>query len=277
LKVRIRNGLLLNLVGLGVMVFVLFLPSSTLQVVLGLPFLLFFPGYALLLPLFPKRESINGTERVALSLALSIVVIPLLGFILNYTPWGIRTEPIVFSSVLLIFICSIGGWLRTARLAKQERFSIEFQLKVPGWGVNTLERVLYVILVIVILGTLGTLGYVFAKPRVGETFTEFYILDSEGKATAYPRQLKAGEEETILIGIINREHEMVTYWIEIKPEGVVSSKLGPIVLEHNERSEQPAIFTLDKPGEEQKVDFLLYKQGQSEVYQALSLWVDVRE
>jgi len=54
---------------------------------------------------------------------------------------------------------------------------------------SMLDKVLYVILAVVVLGTLGTIGYVFAKPGVGETFTEFYILVPEGKAINYPLQL----------------------------------------------------------------------------------------
>ncbi|WP_048077056.1 DUF1616 domain-containing protein, partial [Halorubrum sp. AJ67] len=37
----------------------------------------------------PDRSGIDGIERVALSFGLSIAVVPLIGLVLNFTPWGI--------------------------------------------------------------------------------------------------------------------------------------------------------------------------------------------
>ena len=64
--------------------------SGVARIVLGLPFVLFFPGYVLNLALFPRKEGMGGIERAALSFGLSIAAIPLIGLTLNYTPWGIR-------------------------------------------------------------------------------------------------------------------------------------------------------------------------------------------
>jgi len=35
-----------------------------------------------------SREGIDGIERVALSFGLSIAIVPLIGLVLNFTPWG---------------------------------------------------------------------------------------------------------------------------------------------------------------------------------------------
>ncbi len=135
MRIRIGNGLLpLNLLVLGLVAVIIFYPLDILRIILGLPFLLFFPGYVLMTVLFPRREGINGVERVALSFGTSIAVVPLIGLILNYTPWGISLETILYSIASFIFITSIASWLRQMRLTKQERFDIEFQLRVPGWG-----------------------------------------------------------------------------------------------------------------------------------------------
>jgi uncharacterized membrane protein len=47
---------------------------------------LFFPGYTLISALFPRKDSLSGVERLALSFGLSIAVVPLIGLILNYMP-----------------------------------------------------------------------------------------------------------------------------------------------------------------------------------------------
>ena len=44
------------------------LTSGGLGIVLGILFLLFFPGYTLIAALFPRKDSFNAVERVVLSL-----------------------------------------------------------------------------------------------------------------------------------------------------------------------------------------------------------------
>ena len=85
-----------------------------------------------------------------------------------------------------------------------------------------------------------------------------------------------GEEGKVIVGIINWEHEPVTYRVEITIEGVKNKELGLVMLKHDEEWEEIVGFTPDRAGDKQKVEFLLYRQGQSEVYQRLHLWVDVR-
>ena len=58
---------------------------------------------------------------------------------------------------------------------------------------------------------------------------------------------------------------------EVKNNGV-----GPVALDHDGEWEEIVGFTLNRAGDNQKVEFLLYKQGQNGVYQELYLWVDVR-
>lgn len=131
MRIKIGNGLLpLNLLVIVLGVAIIFFPSRVLQIVLGIPFILFFPGYVLMTGLFPKK-GMGGVERVALSLGLSIAVVPLIGLILNYTLWGIRLESILYSTASFIFIMSIVAWVRRRRLWEGERFGIGFQL---SWG-----------------------------------------------------------------------------------------------------------------------------------------------
>ena len=64
--------------------------DGTIRVILGLPFILFIPGYILIFALFPCRKTDQGIdiiERIALSFGLSIAVVPLIGLGLNYTEW----------------------------------------------------------------------------------------------------------------------------------------------------------------------------------------------
>jgi len=138
------------------------------------------------------------------------------------------------------------------------------------------DKTLSIILMLTILGALGMLGYVIVRPKAGEKFTEFYIEGLEGQATDYPWDLEMGEEGKIIVGIINREQETVTYRVEVAIDGVKNNELGPMAIDHDGEWDEIVSFTPGRAGDNQKVEFLLYRQGQNEVYQRLHLWVDVR-
>ena len=115
-------------------------------------------------------------------------------------------------------------------------------------------------------------------PKVGEKVTGFYLRGPEGKATAYPRELVVGEETRVIVGIINREQETVSYRLEVRLMGITNSKIGPLVLGHEEEWEEAVSFTPRDAGDNQKVEFFLYRDGESEPYlQPLYLWVKVNE
>lgn len=115
-------------------------PSSVLRIVVGIPFVLFFPGYALTAALFPRRVGMSGIERVALSFCLGIAMVAIIRLILNYTRFGIRLESILTLWLLCIFVTSIIAWLRRKRLVDEERFG--FHLALPSWGVDTRDKAL---------------------------------------------------------------------------------------------------------------------------------------
>jgi hypothetical protein len=72
-------------------------PLNVLRWVLGSIFVLYLPGFSLIQLLFPKGKEIDSLERFALSIGLSLALVPLIGLVLNFTPWGIRFAPIVAS------------------------------------------------------------------------------------------------------------------------------------------------------------------------------------
>jgi len=87
-------------------------PVNVPRWVLGSIFVLFLPGYSLLQLLFPKGPELDSLERFALDIGISLAVVPLIGLMLNFTPWGIRLIPIVMSLAGFTIIISIGAALR---------------------------------------------------------------------------------------------------------------------------------------------------------------------
>ena len=150
-------------------------------------------------------------------------------------------------------------------------------MRIMASGRGIWDKVLSAILVLAILGALGALGYSVTNPKVVERFTEFYILGTGSEAKNYSQELVVGQEAKQLVGIINYEQETTTYRLEVTIDGVKKNEVGPITLEHDEKWEKAVSFTPGRIGTNQKVEFLLYRQGQNDVYQSLHLWVNVTE
>lgn len=93
------------------------LPWVALRWVFGAAFVLFLPGFSFVEMLFPRDADLDSIERLALSVGLSLALVPITGLLLNYTPFGIRLNPIVASIALLtLLFISVGSfrryWLR---------------------------------------------------------------------------------------------------------------------------------------------------------------------
>ncbi|AGL01019.1 DUF1616 domain-containing protein [Desulfoscipio gibsoniae] len=259
-------------------VFIVFDVSGIVRVALGLPFVLFFPGYTLIAALFPARDDIDDIERVALSFGLSIAIVPLLGLILNYTPWGIRLYPVLLTLLVFTILLSVITVHRRNKLSSEKRFMVTLNLETIKWGsLSRLDKILSVVLVGTIIFAVGSLYYVATTPKVGEKFTEFYILGSGGKAEGYPRDMNAGEEKEVILGIVNHENCPITYTAEVRMNGYLKKRLGPFDLNNEEIREESVSFSANRPQENMKVEFLLFINGESDPYRSLHLWVDVYE
>jgi uncharacterized membrane protein len=85
------------------------------------------PGFAFIKALFPAKvpiktssENMDTIERIALSFGMSLTLVPLVGLILNYTPWGIRLTPITLSLLSLTIVFATTAVLREYQAKAQE-------------------------------------------------------------------------------------------------------------------------------------------------------------
>jgi len=90
-------------------------PLLYVRYVLGALFVLYLPGSMLIEALYPRREDLDGLERLALSIGLSLAVVPLIGLFLNYTPWGIRLTPIMVSLAGFAEVMAVTALVRKYR------------------------------------------------------------------------------------------------------------------------------------------------------------------
>jgi len=92
-------------------------PLIPIRYLLGAISVLFMPGYSMVEALYPRGDEMAPLERLALSIGLSLAVVPLIGLMLNYTPWGIKLIPVVASNAALTIALLTAAALRKMRYA----------------------------------------------------------------------------------------------------------------------------------------------------------------
>ena len=94
-------------------------PLVYARYLLGSLFVLWWPGYAFIKALFPTKE-LDSVERAALSIGMSLALVPITGLLLNYSPWGIRLIPITLSLLALTLIFATAAIIREHQVRMQE-------------------------------------------------------------------------------------------------------------------------------------------------------------
>jgi uncharacterized membrane protein len=308
-----------------VLIILIFPGLDTLRIIIGLPFILFFPGYVLISALYPERKryfdsdgkevpspsddgsqdddekdegtikgkGLDGLERIALSLGLSIAITPLIGLVLNYTyDWapdtlGIRLVPILLSQFTFILIVGSIAIYKRSKVPLEDRFAIIIDLTIPE-NYSRMDKVLTVGIVLMMVLSVGMLIYIIVVPREGESFTEFYILGPSHKAEGYPRNIYLEESHFIYIGIGNHEHKEMNYTLVISmDEGALNQTMDTFDNVTVSRSRQPSMnikveddttlevqcnFSILEVGS-YKLRFLLFRND--EEYRDLHIWIKV--
>lgn len=251
------------------------------------------------------QSGIDGIERVALSFGLSIAIVPLIGLVLNFTPWGIRLVPIIITVSGFTLACVVVAAQRRWELPADEQFSVPYQTWIETGKTelfdpdDQMDAVLNVVLVLSILLAVGSVGYAVAVPPQGEQFTEFYLLtespDGDLVADNYPETMSVGETADLIVGIENNEYETTEYTVVVQLQEVTTEGNNSTVVErteldrftttvdHNETHHERHTLQPSRAGENLRVKYLLYDSAVPDTptaetaYRDLHLWVDVDE
>lgn len=299
---------LVNLLFAALIIFDPGIPRLTM--VAGLFVILFLPGYVLVALLFPRKEiqkedgqevqrpekagkfapdidkNIKGAEeglgedrpektitipvRLALSVALSLGIVPTIGLILNemnrLNPdlFGLRTTPMLISVYIFIFIVGLLALIRRQTIPVKERFLVGYSS--PGGSDDTpLDRVITVLLVGAIVISLSFGVYIYHNQNENREYTSFYLLDSNREIGDYPAIFYAGKEQTVYVGIKNNEFKAVNYTIYLGLDGSILNYKGVdnlteleigedrvyvrnIRLKHGESMIEECSYHIDEPG-----------------------------
>jgi uncharacterized membrane protein len=197
------------------------------RMLLGIPFLIFVPGYIMIFALFPmrkKKRTIDGVERIALSFAASIALVPLIAFALNFSPWGIRLEPLTLALAILAIITALIGLTRWYRLPPEERFAPT--RKTPNTDTTRHGTKLTALMIVFIVILLAVFLYTATHPRPGEAYTAFYLTGPDGKIADYPLNVQANTTTTLNLTILNHEQRPMNYTVTawLSDEGTVQNQ-----------------------------------------------------
>ena len=255
------------------------LTPGFLRIILALPFAVFIPGYVLLSAVFPRQYDLDVVRRMIFSIGLSIVILPIISLILNYTPWGIQPFPILVGTFLFITVMTAIGWYRQRGLREEEKLTYVLEIKLPRWrDLDRPGRTLVIIMAIAVLTVTTSLIYAVNTPDREDTYTEFYIMGPAVNTSELPREVKTGQPVQVTVVVLNHEHQPADYHVDIISDGNVISSLATGTLEHGERWQSETDFSLAVPGENRKVEFNLYMGTSSEPYfeEPLHIYIDVR-
>lgn len=227
------------------------------------------------------RSGIDGIERVALSFGLSIAIVPLIGLVLNFTPWGIRLTPVTVSVAGFTLVCVAVATQRRRELPDDEQFKVPYRAWLAAGRTEFVEpdsrtdAGLNILLTLSVLLAVSSVGYAVAVPPQGEQFTEFYLLtenaDGDLVADNYPQNVVIDEQPEVIVGIENSEYEPTNYTVIVQLQSVTTKGNNTTVqsrteidrftadIGHNETYREPRSLTPTETGENFRVKYLLYR------------------
>jgi uncharacterized membrane protein len=249
-----------DIIAVGLSVFVtagvVFIPglkTTPLRLIVGLPFVFFVPGYALISALFPRAQrssdavtnrdeqpleagltpsGISPIERFTLSVAASVATVILLGLVVELLPvrFGLQT---VFASIGLFTLIASGltVW-RRQQLPQEERM----QVPLVRWYRTCRARIvspptrvdglLNVVLVLVVIFTVGSVGYAMTD-QSDSSITELGLLaeqpDGDLAARGYPTNTTAGDSNRLVLHVTNLEHSDVEYTVVLQRQRMIDT------------------------------------------------------
>jgi uncharacterized membrane protein len=222
--------------GLSTGVLLMMEVTPVVRAAVGLPLVVFVPGYGVVTALFPARfedttsragllprtpqNSPTLTERIAISFGSAIAVVPVFGLGLTAVGIPLSRRPIV---VVLATFSGLGllvGAVRRARLDADRRFRLPFTAWASGLKRSVdeqsqVETTINVMLGLSVLASALLLGYGLLGTTVAETDTSMVVLTENDAgalvASGYPDTLSVDETAAFTVAVRNGEGDRVPY------------------------------------------------------------------
>ncbi|SIS01888.1 DUF1616 domain-containing protein [Natronorubrum thiooxidans] len=263
--------------------------GSELRLLVTVPLALFLPGYALISVLFPATErgtqeatstpvetrprGIDLPERLGLSFALSLTIVPIVAIALPFTEWGFNTVSTAAALALITVALAQIGVVRRLRTPKSDRFmfspvALIARLRRDDTAVMTASSL---VLVLAIGLATGALLIGFLAPMSAGGFSELALYgeneDGDLVAGEIESEIEPGESVPVTVSVENQEGEETEYTVVIQEQlledgdvvertqlGELETTLADETTETSERSVAPTA----EEGETVRISVLLF-------------------
>jgi uncharacterized membrane protein len=273
------------------------------------------PGYALTTVLFPARPPTSGLtssdpnrggiadfERAALSVGLSVGLVPVFALVL-----AVASVPFTLVPVMAVFdgfaaVVFVLGLIRRARTPSSVRYVFPFGRiadnttgSVDGFSFKT---GLNVALVVVVVLASSSLAYAVVSPHEQSPTTQAALLVEQENgslvASEYPTEYRLGETGEMTLRVTNREKTTVDYTVVVVVQRVSGRENGTVTEQarlttSNRTLEDGQTWLLEhrvKPqmvGKDLRLAYLVFR-GEApanpsidDSYRSLTLYIDVVE
>ena len=140
---------------------------------------------------------------------------------------------------------------------------------------RTLDKIVKGSLILILIIAIILVVYLVVIHNPGEAYTEFYIVDHNNNTTAYPTNITQNSIQKVYIGTINQEHEKMNYTVIVSKDKHTLRKFN-FTIKDKESHEIPYYMTSSQNlGENQEIDFTLYKGNLSQPYRKLNIKYNV--
>lgn len=222
--------------------------GSALHLLLGLPALLFVPGYAVVAAMYPRASapedwhrprsaatparsrstgSIGAAGRIGVSVAASVVVLAVVALAANATSWGIRTAPLLAGITLITLVAVTVAAYRRTGVAAHHRYDPSIPWRPVAGALRPRASLTFVLGVVMVASAVAAAAVIggHAGPvqaDSGEQFSEFSVLtdnDSDGYETGnYTEAIES--DDPLYFGVSNTEGEPTDYTIVVVRESM---------------------------------------------------------
>lgn len=269
--------------------------DSAVRILLGFPLLVVIPGYAVLTACVPsagpisgsrgasaaarsngRAERLSGVEWWALSIAISLLLVPTVTFVLIRSPLEYGTTSL---GALLAFVSGsalVIGAIRRRRLPPDRRFRIDLgeRRRAIGDAVRIETKtdiVLSLALVVAVVLLIGSGVYAMNVDRQEPDHTELFLLteneSGEYVASGYPSRVEAEDSVPLVLGIGNHEGAETEYVLVVQEQRLEGDEvvdrnrlrtLDATVPDGTTGTTEQNITPTAAPGESVRIAVLLY-------------------
>ena len=195
-----------------------------LRLLVGVPYLLFLPGYLLTCALWARHGELSAIERVAYSFGLSIGLAAIIAIVLSVlTAFELSWLLLLVSSTSLA-LAAIAA-IRRHLVPSDSRLQTDLPtVKIVLFGKSRRDTSYTVITIIVAALVVAAVIANFPPPGKAPEVTQFYVLDLQKRAVNYPVNVTVGQPNAVWVGLHNGEGAQVAYRIAVSYENLATNK-----------------------------------------------------